>query len=82
MSQIDEQGVEKSVAYASHTLSQPERNYSQLEKEVLALIFGIKQFHSYLYKCSFTLHTDHKPLQGLLNELKAVPTLALARIQR
>ena len=82
LSQIDEQGVERPVAYASHTLSQPERNYSQLEKEALALIFGTKRFHNYIYGRSFILYTDHKPLQGLLNELKAIPTLASARIQR
>ena len=82
LSQIDEQGVERPVAYASRTLSQAERNYSQLEKEALALIFGTKRFHNYLYGRSFTLYTDHKPLQGLLNQSKAIPTLASARIQR
>ena len=82
LSQIDEQGVERPVAYASRTLSQAEQNYSQLEKEALALIFGTKRFHNYLYGRSFTLYTDHKPLQGLLNQSKAIPTLASARIQR
>ena len=82
LSQIDEQGVERPVAYASRTLSQAERNYSQLEKEALALIFGTKRFHNYIYGRSFILYTDHKPLQGLLNESKAIPTLASARIQR
>jgi len=82
LSQIDEHGIERPVAYASRTLSQPEQNYSQLEKEALALIFGTKRFHNYLYGRSFTLYTDHKPLQGLLNESKPIPTLASARIQR
>ena len=35
----------------------------------------------YLYKCSFILYTDHKPLQGLLNQSKAIPTLPPARVQ-
>ena len=46
------------------------------------MIFGTKRFHNYLYGHSFTLYTDHKPLKSLLNESKAVPTLASARIQR
>ena len=58
------------------------RKTTQLEKEALTLIFGTKRFHNYLYGRCFTLYTDHKPLQGLLNESKAIPTLALARIQR
>ena len=82
LSQIDQQGEEKPVAYASRTLSAAEHNYSQLEKEAPALIFGTKKFHNYLYGRSFTLYTDHKPLESLLNESKAIPTLESARIQR
>ena len=81
MSQIDGSGTERPVAYTLRTLTTAEQNYSQLDKEALALIFGTKQFYNYLYGRSFTLYTDHKPLQSLLNESKAVPTLSSARIQ-
>ena len=54
-SQIDEQGVEKPVAYAPQTLALAD--YSQLEKEALVLNFGTKRFHDYLYRCNFTLYT-------------------------
>ena len=55
LSQIDEQGVEKLVAYASQILALAD--YSQLEKKVLVLNFGTKRFHNYLYGCNFTLYT-------------------------
>ena len=42
-------GSERPVAYASRTLNSAERNYSQLEKEGLSCIFGIKRFHEYLW---------------------------------
>ena len=63
-------GSEKPIGYASHTLNSAERNYSQLEKEGLSLVFGIKRFYSYLFGHLFTLITDHKPLLGLLDSEK------------
>ena len=55
-------GRERPVAFASRTLTTSECNYSQLEKEALALIFGIKRFHRYLHGRKFTFLTDHMPL--------------------
>ena len=75
-------GSDKPIGYASRTLSAAEQNYSQLEKEGLACVFGVKKFHNYLFGRSFELISDHKPLLGLLKEDKAVPTLASARIKR
>ena len=75
-------GSEKPIGYASRTLSPAEKNYSQIEKETLACIFAVKRFHSYIYGHPFTLYTDHKPLVSLLNEKRAVPAQACARIQR
>uniref|UniRef100_A0A1X7TWP3 Reverse transcriptase domain-containing protein n=1 Tax=Amphimedon queenslandica TaxID=400682 RepID=A0A1X7TWP3_AMPQE len=49
LSHVDESGNEKPVAFASKTLTPAEQNYSQLEKEALSIIFGIKKFHQYLY---------------------------------
>ena len=74
-------GEEKPVAYASRTLTKAERNYGQLEKG-LALLFGVKKLHVYLFGRNFTFCTDHKPLQSLLNESKPIPCMASARIQR
>ena len=74
-------GEEKPVAYASMTLTKAERNYSQ-PKKGLALLFGVKKFHVYLFVRNFTLSTDHKPLQSLLNESKPIPCMASVRIWR
>ena len=75
-------GCEKPIGYASLPLNSAERSYSQLEKEGLSLVFGIKRFYSYLFGHSFTLITDHKPLLGLLDGHKPTSPQASARIRR
>ena len=77
-----EGGTERPIGYMSRSLNGAERNYSTLEKEALAIIFGVKKFHQFLYGHSFTIKTDYKPLEGLLNEEKGIPALAAPRIQR
>ncbi|XP_064468546.1 uncharacterized protein K02A2.6-like [Ornithodoros turicata] len=79
-SHVYDDGSTRPVAYASRTLSDSEKNYSQLEKE--ALVFGVKKFHFYLYGRKFVLVTDHKPLQCIFGSKKGIPTIAAARIQR
>ena len=75
-------GSERPFAFASRTLSSSERRYSQIEKETLACVFGVKKFHSYIYGRKFTLVTHHKPLLSLLHQHHAVPTTTSNRIQR
>lgn len=82
ISHITPQGEEKPVAFASRTLTPAERNYSQLEKEALSIVFGVKKFHQFLYGRRFTLITDHKPLTTILGPKSGIPTLAAARLQR
>jgi hypothetical protein len=82
LSHIMENGDERPIAFASRTLTVSERNYAQLQKEALSLVFGVKKFHKYLYGRDFTLITDHKPLLTILGPKSGVPSLAAARLQR
>ena len=75
-------GTEQPISFASRTLSPAEKNYAQLDKEALAIIFGVKKFHQYLYGRKFSIQSDHKPLQYLLGETRGVPAMASARIQQ
>ena len=75
-------GTERPVAYASRCLAPAEKNYAQIDREGLALVFGVKKFHQYLYGRSFELVTDHEPLTRLFSAQKQIPVLASARIQR
>ncbi|XP_037821229.1 uncharacterized protein K02A2.6-like [Lucilia sericata] len=72
----------KAIHHASRSLTAPEKNYSQIEKEGLALIFAVKKFHRMLLGRKFTLHTDHKPLLTIFGSKKDIPVYTANRLQR
>ncbi|XP_051782565.1 uncharacterized protein K02A2.6-like [Erpetoichthys calabaricus] len=82
LSHVMPDGKEKPIAYASRTLSKAEQNYAQIEREALAIVFGVRKFHHYLYGNKFTLLTDHRPLTSILSPSKSTPSMAAARMQR
>ena len=77
-----EDGSDRPIAYASRSLAPAEKNYSQIGKEGLAVVWSVKKFHQFLFGRQFVVYSDHKPLQFLFSETKPVPTMASSRIQR
>ncbi|UYV81492.1 K02A2.6-like, partial [Cordylochernes scorpioides] len=76
------EGQERPIMFASRTLSVAEQNYSQIEKEALAIIYGVTKFHQFIYGRKFILITDHKPLVTILGSRSGIPTLSTSRLQR
>lgn len=75
-------GKEYPIAFESATLNAAQRNYSQLEKEALACIFGLKKFHKYLWGRQFVICSDHLPLKSIFGENKRIPNLASSKLIR
>ena len=67
LSQQQEDGTERVIAYASRLLSKPERRYCVTRRELLAVVVFITHFRHYLLGNSFTLRTDHGALTWLWN---------------
>ena len=69
----------KPIAYASKSLTECEQRYANIEREMLAVVFGCTRFHTYIYGKRCTIQSDHKPLSMIiLKNIASAPT----RLQR
>lgn len=64
------------IAYASRVLNRSERNYDVTKREMLAVIYGLKNFRQYLLGRAFILRTDHSALQWMRNTPEPMGQLA------
>ena len=55
------------IAYSSMTFSQAQTKYSTIERELVAIRWGVKTFRPFIFGVPFILYTDHKPLLYLHN---------------
>ena len=77
-----EDGEMKPIAFASRSLMPAEKKYLQLDKEGLTIVFGVKRFHQHLSGLTFSIYSDHKPLQHIFAEDRPIPTMASSHLQR
>ena len=82
LSHLMADGSDRPIGFVSRTFNPAEKNNSQLDKDGLAVMFGVKKFNKYLYRRQFTIVTDHKPLISLFSEMRAIPQMASPRLQR
>lgn len=73
---------DRPVAFASRALTPAEQNYSQLDREALAIVYGVQHFHTYVYGAKFTLETDNAALTHIFHPQKALPSMTSARLLR
>ena len=81
LSHCMDDGSDKPITFIFRTLAPAEKNYSQLEKEALAIVSTVKRLHHYLYGRHFTIYSDHQPLKYILNESKPIPVMLSSRVQ-
>ncbi len=67
LTQLDDNGREMVVAYASKALHARQKKFSATEKEAYAIVFGTQQFRVYLLGRHFQIVTDHNALRWLHN---------------
>ena len=60
---------DRPIVYASKALASCQQNYSQIEKEMLAIVYDCEHFHQYLYgQREVIVESDHKPLEAILKK--------------
>ena len=74
--------VERLISCASRSLTTAKRGYSPLEKEALAVVWGVKKFHNYRYGRHFIINNDHRPLETLFGGRQSLSTMVSGRIAR
>ena len=76
LSQLDEEGRERPISFASRILSKVERKWGVTEREAFAIVWSVNYFRAYLLGNKFELITDHRPLTYLRTLKNPTPKIA------
>ena len=71
---------DRPIAYASKALTPTQERYAQIEKELLAVVFGCAKFAEYIVGRDVTVESDHKPLEAIMKKPLHVAPLRLQRM--
>ena len=63
------------IYYASKVLNDAQTNYATTEKELLAIVFALEKFRSYLVGSKIVIYTDHVAIKYLLRKVDSKPRL-------
>ena len=75
--------TDKPIAFASKSLSDCETRYANIERDMLAVVFGCERFLTYIYGTRFTVESDYRPLEMIiLKNIAAAPQILLRTLLR
>ena len=70
----------KPIVYASRTLTETECRYSNIERELLGVVFGLERLNHYTFGKPITVETDHQPLTSIWKKTIATSSPRLQRL--
>jgi transposase InsO family protein len=86
LTQKDENGEERPIFFASRMMTEAELKWAQVDKELLAIVWGFERLDNYVYGRKVRVRSDHKPLLGLikkpLSHLSTRQQRLMARLMR
>ena len=68
------------IVYASRTLTETEKRYSNIERELLCVVFGLERLQNYTFGSSITVETNHQPLPSIWKKTIATSSPRLQRL--
>ena len=62
LTQKDENGLNRPIAFASRKLNETQRAWATIEKESYAALWSLQKYRNWIFGADITVHSDHNPL--------------------